>query len=55
MDNIFRKEENNKPRKFLIKTAYMTWFLRLMFVTIITLNLITYFLKPFKEFNPIIS
>ncbi|CAD8107864.1 unnamed protein product [Paramecium primaurelia] len=54
-DNIFRKEDNNKPRKFLIKIAYLTWFLRIMFVAIITLNLLTYFLKPFLEFNPMIS
>ncbi|CAK60753.1 unnamed protein product (macronuclear) [Paramecium tetraurelia] len=54
-DNIFRKEDNNKPRKFLIKIAYLTWFLRIMFVAIITLNLLTYFLKPFVEFNPMIS
>ncbi|CAK58161.1 unnamed protein product (macronuclear) [Paramecium tetraurelia] len=54
-DNIFRKEDNNRPRKFLIKIAYLTWFLRIMFVAIITLNLLTYFLKPFLEFNPMIS
>ncbi|CAD8121761.1 unnamed protein product [Paramecium sonneborni] len=54
-DNIFRKEDNNKPRKFLVKIAYLTWFLRIMFVAIITLNLLTYFLKPFLEFNPMIS
>ncbi|CAD8195861.1 unnamed protein product [Paramecium octaurelia] len=54
-DNIFRKEDNNRPRKFLIKIAYLTWFLRIMFVAIITLNLLTYFLKPFVEFNPMIS
>lgn len=54
-DNIFRKEDNNKPRKFLIKIAYLTWFLRVMFVAIITLNLLTYFYKPYTEFDPMIS
>ncbi|CAD8070191.1 unnamed protein product [Paramecium primaurelia] len=53
LDNIFRKEDNNKPRKLLVKISYLTWFLRFMYVTILTLNLITYFLKPYSDFLPI--
>ncbi|CAD8103477.1 unnamed protein product [Paramecium sonneborni] len=53
LDNIFRKEDNNKPRKLLVKISYLTWFLRFMYLTILTLNLITYFLKPYSDFLPI--
>ncbi|CAD8148434.1 unnamed protein product [Paramecium octaurelia] len=53
LDNIFRKEDNNKPRKFLVKISYLSWFLRFMYITILTLNLITYFLKPYTDFIPI--
>ncbi|CAD8068730.1 unnamed protein product [Paramecium sonneborni] len=53
LDNIFRKEDNNKPRKVLVKISYLSWFLRFMYITILTLNLITYFLKPYSDFIPI--
>ncbi|CAD8089602.1 unnamed protein product [Paramecium sonneborni] len=53
LDNIFRKEDNNKPRKLLVKISYLSWFLRFMYITILTLNLITYFLKPYSDFIPI--
>ena len=46
VDNIFRKEENNKPNKSLMKIDYMAWFLRFMYVAILTINLFTFLWGP---------
>ena len=50
-ENLFLKEDTVKAHKSLKIITKIKWFIRLLFLGIFTLSLITYFLGPFSEFN----
>jgi hypothetical protein len=52
-ENIFLKDDNNKPVKYLRRIDYMTWFIRLSFLLIILINLLTFLLGPFTIYSTI--
>jgi hypothetical protein len=54
-DNIFRKEENNKPNNSLTKINYLAWFLRFMFITILTINLFTFLWGPLFQYPSLVN
>ena len=50
-DNIFLKEDTMKARKSLPSITKIRWFLRLLFVGVFLISLMTYFLGPFSQFQ----
>jgi len=50
-ENLFLKEDTVKAHKSLKIITKIKWFIRLLFLGIFSLSLITYFLGPFSEFQ----
>lgn len=50
-DNIYIKEDNHKPKKNIRNITNMKNFMRLFFLLLISLNLITFFVGPKRDYN----